>query len=241
MIGGNPVSQDDRKRAVGRQAAELVQSGMIVGLGTGSTAAHLVERLGERVREGLRIRAVPTSERTAEQAARCGIELVTLDQCPELDLAIDGADQVDPAGHLIKGLGGALYREKLVARASREFVVIVDADKMVDRLGEGCPVPVEIERAEEPHLAAALRAHGADPRLRGERDAPYVTDNGNWILDAHFGAISDPASLEREINGLTGVLDNGLFPAMTDRVLIGDPSGVREWRPTRPGAQSTGS
>jgi ribose 5-phosphate isomerase A len=223
------VTTDDRKREVGHRAAELVRDGMIVGLGTGSTATHLVDRLGERVREGLRIRGVPTSERTARQAESLGIRLVTLDECPELDLAIDGADQVDPQADLIKGLGGALYREKRVARASREFVVIVDSSKMVPVLGVGCPVPVEADREEWERVRSRLTGLGAEPRLRTDGAHPYVTDNGNFILDAAFGAIPSAADLERQINEIPGVLDNGIFSAMTTRVLVAEPEGVRDW------------
>jgi ribose 5-phosphate isomerase A len=223
------TSTDELKRAVARRAAELVEDGMVVGLGTGSTATHLVDRLGELVRDGLRVRAVPTSERTAEQATSLGIPLVTLEDCPRLDIAIDGADEVDPAGDLIKGLGGALYREKRVARAARQFVVIVDASKVVESLGVRCPVPVEIAPSACDGARAALTELGARPVLRG--DPPYVTDNGNWILDAWFDGVDDAASLEREINALPGVLDNGLFPGLATRVLVAEASGVREWLP----------
>jgi len=223
------VTIDERKREVARRAAELVQDGMVVGLGTGSTATHLVARLGERMREGLRFRGVPTSERTARQAESYGIPLVSLDDCPELDLAIDGADQVDPRGDLIKGLGGALYREKSVARASRELVVIVDASKLVPVLGDGCPVPVETDRERWERVREGLHDLGGKARLRHAGSDPYVTDNGNFILDADFGSFSDPAGLERRINEVPGVLENGIFAGLTGRVLVGEPQGVREW------------
>lgn len=219
---------EESKRAVGRAAAELVRDGMAVGLGTGSTARHLVDRLGERVRDGLRIRGIPTSERTADQARACGIPLATLEECPALDLAIDGADQIDPDGNLIKGLGGALFREKRVAERAAAFVIIADPSKEVPRLGVGCPVPVEVTPEEQDAAADAIRALGArDVELRRADGAPYVTDNGNRILDAHFGAIEDPAALERALNALPGVLDNGLFPGMATRILIGGSTGVR--------------
>jgi len=231
---------EERKRAVGRRAAELVQDGMIVGLGTGSTANHLVDRLGERIREGLQFRGVPTSERTAARARALGIPLVTLQECPRLDLAIDGADQVDPHGDLIKGLGGALYREKLVARAARSFAVIVDADKEVEHLGLGCPVPVEVDSGRWEAVADRLRALGARPELRRGPEGPYVTDNGNWILDSHFGAIEDASSIERSINDIPGVVENGLFVGMAQRILVGDARGVREWTPRRGRPESAG-
>ncbi len=230
---------DENKREVGRRAAELVEDGMAVGLGTGSTAKHLVDRLGERVRDGLKIRAVATSDRTEAQAREWGIPLCTLDECPALDIAIDGADQIDPAGHLIKGLGGALYREKLVARASRRFVVIADASKEVVRLGVGCPVPVETLPDRLDEVTSALRALGADPRLRRTGDETYLTDNGNPILDALFEGIEAPTSLESILDEIPGVLGNGLFTGMTHRILIADPNGIREWFPSHgPEAES---
>ncbi|GJM44161.1 MAG: ribose-5-phosphate isomerase A [Gemmatimonadota bacterium] len=224
-------TQEEAKRAVGRRAAEFVEDGMAVGLGTGSTAKYLVDRLGERVRDGLRIRCVATSERTAEQAAALSIPLTTLEDCHDLDIAIDGADQIDPAGHLIKGLGGALFREKRVAAAAEAFVIIADPSKEVPVLGVGCPVPVEFVPEACDDVEAALRELGADPVLRLQDGQPYVTDNQHWILDAHFGAIGDPFSLEREINQIPLVLENGLFPGMATRILVGDASAVREWAP----------
>ena len=226
------TSREDRKREVGHRAAELVRDGMRVGLGTGSTAKHLVDRLGERVADGLTILAVPTSERTAAQARELGIPLAELTDCPRLDIAIDGADEVDPSGHLIKGLGGALYREKLVAKASEIFVVIVDEGKLVDRLGVGCPVPVEVFPDRWREVEDYLRAMGADPVLRGGTENPDRTDNGNLILDAKFDRVEDPVDLEARLNRIDGVLENGLFPGMTDRVLVAEAGGVRDWAPT---------
>ncbi len=225
--------RDALKRAVGRRAAELVTDGMVVGLGTGSTAKHFVDRLGERVAEGLRIVGIPTSERTAAQARALGIPLVTLAERPVVDLAVDGCDQVDPRGDLIKGLGGALTREKRVARAARAFVIVADPAKEVPCLGVGCPVPVEVTPEARDAVAEAIRSLGGEPRLRHERGAPYVTDNGNGILDAEFGAIRDPRGLEARLDALEGVVENGLFPGMATRILIGDPAGIREWTPPR--------
>lgn len=222
--------RDDLKRIVGHRAAELVVDGMIVGLGTGSTAWHFVDRLGARVASGLRIVGIPTSERTAAQARALGIPLGTLAEHPHLDLAVDGCDQVDPRGDLIKGLGGALTREKRVARASDRFVIVADPAKEVPVLGVGCPVPVEVEPAAEASVDAAIRALGGLPSRRGG-PAPYVTDNGNWILDAHFGPIPDPAALEIRLDALHGVVENGLFPGMATRILVGEAGRVREWTP----------
>jgi ribose 5-phosphate isomerase A len=230
---------DELKREVGRRAAELVRSGMSVGLGTGSTARHLIERLGERVREGLRFRAVSTSTATTEAAERLGIPLFALEECAPLDLAIDGADQVDRQGDLIKGLGGALLREKRVARAAREFVVIVDSGKLVERLGEGCPVPVEVDPSAWRDVQGRLEGLGAVATLRRRSGRPYVTDNGNRILDAEFGPIESARELEQALNRLPGVLENGVFSGLAARVLIGEPAGVREWTPPRSrGAES---
>jgi ribose 5-phosphate isomerase A len=202
---------------------------MIVGLGTGSTADHLIERLGERVAEGLQIHGVPTSDRTADRARALGIPLLALDECPYLDVAIDGADQVDTRADLIKGLGGALYREKLVARAARDFIVIVDATKLVDRLGAPCPVPVEVNPDSWREVRTELRTLGADPTLRMADGRPYITDNGNLIVDALFDEIDRADHYERAINEIPGVVENGLFVGMASRVLIAEPMGVRQW------------
>jgi ribose 5-phosphate isomerase A len=223
----------DPKREVGRHAAAMVTDGMTLGLGTGSTADHFLDALGERVRAGLRVRGVPTSERTARRAEENGIGLVTLEECPILDLAVDGADQVDPHGDLIKGLGGALLREKKVARAAREFVVIVDATKRVEILGDGCPVPVEVDPARCDAVDRALRELGARPVRRVDAaGATYVTDNGGWILDAHFGPITGAADLEQGINDLPGVRDNGLFVGLVNLVLTAGPDGIEKWAPS---------
>jgi ribose 5-phosphate isomerase A len=227
------ADRDGLKRAAGWRAAELVDDGMVVGLGTGSTAKHFVDRLGQRVAEGLRIRGVPTSERTAAQARALGITLVSLQECPAVDLTVDGCDQVNPRGDLIKGLGGALTREKRVARASRELVIVADPGKEVPVLGVGCPVPVEVVPADCEPVRRMLKELGADPVLRAPGGAPYVTDNGNWIVDAHFGAIDRPAVLAARLDALPGVVENGLFPGMARRILVGEPGGVREWQPLR--------
>jgi ribose 5-phosphate isomerase A len=223
------MTRSERKRAVGRLAAECVRDGMIVGLGTGSTAIHFVERLGERVQAGLRFVGIPTSERTAALARSLDVPLGTLEEHPCLDLAIDGADEVDPHGNLIKGLGGALLREKLVARAAREFIVIVDESKLVPVLGSKCPVPVEIQPHHCRQVQGALHSLGAPVEIRGGENDPYVTDNGNWILDAAFGGIPEPRELEWSLNEIPGVLENGLFTGLAHRVLVGTGDGVRDW------------
>jgi ribose 5-phosphate isomerase A len=201
---------------------------MRVGLGTGTTAYWLVERLAGRVRdEGLRVRCVPTSRRTEEQARALGLSLVTLGEVGELDIAIDGADEIGPGLALIKGGGGALLREKLVASAARRFVVIADRGKRVRVLGR-FPLPVEVVRFG--WELTARRVSGVvnvEPALR--RDAggePFVTDNGNFILDCRCGEIQNPGQVERALKSLTGVVESGLFVNMADSALLADEDGV---------------
>lgn len=239
MTGEEPrhilaADADAGKRAAGRRAAELVADGMCVGLGTGSTAAYFLDRLGERVLAGLRMVGVPTSERTASHARRVGIPLAPIDETAALDLACDGADEVDPRGRLIKGLGGALVREKRVARLARRFVVMVDRSKLVDHLGSTCPVPVEVTPGRVDAVAAVLESRGARPVLRNVDGSPYLSDNGNLILDAWFVSLEDPGTLERDLDSIEGVVGNGLFVGLTDFVIVGGPEGVREWTPAGP-------
>ena len=218
----------DAKQRAGFKAAEYVEDGMCVGLGTGSTAYWLVERLGGRVREeGLRVRCVPTSRRTEEQARALGIPLVSLGEVGELDLAIDGADEIGPDLALIKGGGGALLREKLVASAARRFVVVADASKRVDVLGR-FPLPVEVVQfAWELTARRVAAVTRAEPELRrGAGGGAYVTDNGNFILDCRCGEIPDPARAERELKSLAGVVESGLFVGMADTALVATDEGV---------------
>ena len=217
----------DAKQRAGFKAAEMVEDGMRVGLGTGSTAYWLVERLGERVRAGLRVRCVPTSRRTEEQARGLGIPLVSLGEAGELDIAVDGADEIGPGLALVKGGGGALLREKLVASAARRFVVVADASKKVSVLGR-FPLPVEVVPfAWELTARRVAGVAHAEPSLR--RDAAggaYVTDNGNYILDCRCGEIPDPARTERELKSLVGVVESGLFVGMADLALVATEEGV---------------
>lgn len=217
------------KRAAALRAVEYVRDGMKVGLGTGSTAALAVEALGERVRDGLMIVGVPTSERTAALARQLGIPLATLEECPQLDITIDGADEVDLATlNVIKGLGGALLREKVVALASKYEVLAVDESKVVARLGDHTPVPVEVVQFGWTNTAEVLRALGCDPRRRiADGGEPYVTDSGNYLLDCHFGGIDDPPGLASRIKATTGVVEHGLFISIAHRVVIAGGEGVR--------------
>jgi len=222
------TDQDQQKRAAAAAALAEVEDGMVLGLGTGSTAAIFVDLLGARVRDGLRVVGVPTSERTAEQARILGIPLAALGDYPALDLVVDGADEVDTASlALVKGLGGALLREKLVALAGRRMVVIVDEGKLVPRLGRG-PVPVEIVAFGAITTLARLHEAGADPQLRPGLDGtPFRTDGGNLIADCRFAAIPDAAVLQGRLKALTGVVETGLFPGLASRVIAGAPGGPR--------------
>jgi ribose 5-phosphate isomerase A len=228
------VNPDLLKRAAAERAAALVGEGMRVGLGTGSTAAHLVAVLGERVRGGLAMVAVPTSEATRRQAEGEGIPLTTLDDTPELDITIDGADEIDGALRLIKGGGGALLREKIVAAASRRMIVIADGSKRVERLGR-FPLPVEVvsfglgstRRAVE--AAFARSGCPGDTRLRTAKDGkPFLTDGGHFILDAPLGAIPDPEALASALAAIPGVVEHGLFLGLATGAILATEAGIHE-------------
>jgi ribose 5-phosphate isomerase A len=201
---------------------------MVVGLGTGSTAFFVIEGLGKRVAEGLSVVGIPTSERTAAQARSLNIPLSSLAARPSIDLTIDGADEVERKTlHLIKGLGGALLREKIVAAASQQLVIVVDQEKLVDRLGDHTPVPVEVVQFGWQATAAALTKLGADPVLRhATEDHPLITDGGNYILDCRFARITDPRKLEKQVNMTVGVVESGLFIDRTSAVIVASEGGV---------------
>ncbi|SMD00427.1 ribose-5-phosphate isomerase RpiA [Primorskyibacter flagellatus] len=232
------LSANDRaKNAAARRAADFVKDGMRVGLGTGSTAAWLVKCLGERVRDnGLKFRGVPTSTRTAELAREVGIEVITLDEAGWLDVTIDGADEFDGDFNLIKGGGGALLQEKIVATASDKMVVITDPAKEVASLGK-FPLPVEVipfgMRTTKTLIEDALGSmdvSGRDVTLRMNGDAPYVTDEGNHILDLHLGRIGNARQMALTLNQLPGVVENGLFIDVCDVVVIGHSDGTVDLR-----------
>jgi ribose 5-phosphate isomerase A len=217
------------KEIAGRKAAEYVRDGMLVGLGSGSTAAYAIRALGERVAAGLSIRAISTSEASTRLARELGIELLGLEDEQAIDLTIDGADEVDPRLDLIKGLGGALLREKVVAWATVRQIIIVDPAKLVDRLGTRAPVPVEVVPFAWPLVRRALAGKGLPAELRrtADRAAPYVTDNGNYILHCRFpDGIDDPAATEAWLNNIPGVVENGLFVGLTDLVIVGQEDGT---------------
>lgn len=223
------ADRDALKRAAAEAAVDLVEEGMVVGLGTGSTAAFAVEALARRHRQGLRFVGIPTSERTAAQAGAAGIPLSSFAEHRQIDLTIDGADEVERGTlNLIKGLGGALLREKIVANASRRLAIVVDGAKLVDRLGTHAPVPVEVVAFGLEVTRAALEVFAAEvrPRLSPAGDL-FVTDGGNRILDCHFaGPIADPARLEDRIRRVVGVVESGLFISRADPVFVADGQGV---------------
>ena len=217
---------DDLKGAAAEKALELVQEGMLLGLGTGSTSRLFVEGVGRLVASGMKVRGVPTSRATAELAASLGIPIVT-ELVGQIDLAVDGADEVDPALNLIKGRGGALFREKLVAAASKRFVVVVDESKLVKQLGEGV-LPVEVLPFLWRSTAERLTALGLSLVIRGGEETPYVTDNGNVVLDVTVAeGIKNPAELALELKQVTGVVEHGLFVGMTDTVIVAGPDGPK--------------
>jgi ribose 5-phosphate isomerase A len=217
---------DEQKRAAAELALESVESGMLLGVGTGSTARFFIEGLARRAASGLRVTAVPTSEETARMVAEAGIPVVEDIDRP-IDLAVDGADEIDPALDLLKGHGGALFREKLVAVAARRFLVIVDESKLVQRLGQTY-VPVEVLPFLWRQTAERLGALGASWVLRGGLDAPYRTDNGSLIVDLTFaGGVSDSERTAALIKGVTGVLEHGLFLGLAAACLVAGPHGVR--------------
>ncbi len=223
-----PDERDAQKRAAAEAAVELVEDGMVVGLGSGTTAAFAVEALARRHRQGLQFLGMPTSERTAAQAMAAGIPLTSFGEHPRIDLTIDGADEVERSTlHLIKGRGGALLREKIVAAASRRLAIAVDGTKLVDRLGTSAPVPVEVAAFGLEATRATLEVLGARARLRltpaGE---PFITDSGNRILDCNFSPIADPALLEERIGRIVGVAGSGLFIGRAGLVFAADGAGV---------------
>jgi ribose 5-phosphate isomerase A len=215
------MANEREKEAAARAAVKLVRDGEIVGLGTGSTAAYAVRFLGERVRAGLKIRGIPTSIHTQEAAASLGIPLTTLDEFQEIDITIDGADEVDPGLRLIKGGGGALLREKIVASASKKLVIIADSSKQVPMLGK-FPVPVEIIKFAQALVIKEITALGAVVTVRGASSGkPFITDEGNHILDCNFGQIPDPPVLADKLEKIPGVVEHGLFIGMASIALIG--------------------
>ena len=224
------MSNDQEKQAAARASLQFVKDGQVVGLGSGSTASHFIKLLGEKVNHGLRVRGIPTSVRSRELAESLGIPLTTLDECQEIAVTVDGADEVDPQLRLIKGGGGALLREKIVASATKQMVVVADATKQVERLGK-FPLPVEVIRFAQALVAKRITALGAEVALRTQADGqPYVTDEHNHILDCRFGEIRDPDQLARQLSDMPGVVEHGLFIGMASVVLVARGSEIVELR-----------
>ncbi|MGQ9588066.1 MAG: ribose-5-phosphate isomerase RpiA [Thermoplasmata archaeon] len=215
------------KEVAAREAVKFVKDGMVVGLGSGSTANIAIKMIGERVRAGLNIVGIPTSRDSEILGKSVGIKIGELRDYPDIDLTIDGADEVDPKLNLVKGLGGALVREKIVAAATETEVIVVDESKLVDHLCQKAPLPVEIVRFAHEATMRRLQKFGCVPKLRMRDGEAFVSDNGNHIADCKFAKIDDPAKMEAELNLVPGVVDNGLFVGLADKVIVASKDGVR--------------
>ncbi len=221
------VDLDHLKKAAALKASEFVRNGMVVGLGTGSTAKHLLVALGEQVKAGMKLRGVPTSQETAVLAKQAGIPLIDAENRWEIDVAIDGADQVDPHFNLIKGGGGALLKEKIVAASAKQFIVMVDHTKQVPVLGGSFPLPIEVIPFGWGSTAREIEALTKSRVVLRERNgAPFRTEAGNLIVDVHIDRISQPGELETALNLIPGVVETGLFVGRTNVLIVGTPQGV---------------
>jgi ribose 5-phosphate isomerase A len=220
------MTQDEAKRMAARRALEFVEDGMLLGLGSGTTSAIFIQELGARVKQGLRVRGIATSTASEKLAESLSIPITNFEESPELDLAIDGADEVGPGLALIKGGGGALLREKIVASAARRFIVIADSTKLVHQLGR-FPLPVEVIQMALPIVNRKLAALGLKPKLRHHPDgSEYITDEGNYILDCACGKITNTVKTAADIRGIPGVVEHGLFLGMASLALIASDTGV---------------
>lgn len=229
------MANDQEKEAAARASLRFVKDGQVVGLGTGSTASYFIKLLGEQVKNGLRVRGIPTSVRSRELAESLGIPLTTLDECQDIAVTVDGADEVDSELSLIKGGGGALLREKIVASATRQMVVVADATKKVQKLGK-FPLPVEVIKFAQTLVAKRITALGAHVQLRTGADGkPFVTDENNHILDCHFGEIQAPVALARQLSDMPGVVEHGLFIGFASVVLLARGGEIVELRAANKG------
>jgi ribose 5-phosphate isomerase A len=224
------MANDLEKEAAARASLKFVKDGQVVGLGTGSTAAYFIKLLAEQVKNGLRIRGIPTSVKSGELAASLGIPVITLDDCQEIDVTVDGADEVDPELRLIKGGGGAMLREKIVASATKQLVIVADGSKQVPMLGK-FPLPVEVIRFAQALVKKRITDLGADVQLRvGADGKPYLTDENHHILDCRFGLIRDADGLARELSDMPGIVEHGLFIGMAKVALFAQGGEIIELR-----------
>jgi ribose 5-phosphate isomerase A len=222
------MANDQEKEAAARASLHYVKDGQVVGLGTGSTATYFIRLLAEKVKAGLRVRGIPTSERSRELASSLGVPLTTLDECQDIAVTVDGADEVDPQLRLIKGGGGALLHEKIVASATRQLVIVADASKRVPTLGR-FPLPVEVIKFAQAMVAKKIAALGAQVSLRRRPDgSPFLTDENNYILDCSFGQIADPDGLARRLSDMPGIVEHGLFIGMASTVIFASGKDVVE-------------
>jgi len=227
MMPPLPSDRESPKRAAAARAVMEVEDGMVLGLGSGSTAAFAVEALAARIKKGLRVVGIPASETTDALARRLGVPLTSFAEHRRIDIAIDGADQVERGTlNLVKGRGGALLREKMVAAASDRMIVVVDETKLVDRLATNTPLPVEIVSFGWQTVLDRLAAIGCGPRLRLVGDKPFMTDGGNYIVDCAIAEIPDPAALEARLSAIIGVVESGLFIGLASKIVVGRPTGV---------------
>ncbi|MCI1580974.1 MAG: ribose-5-phosphate isomerase RpiA [Clostridium beijerinckii] len=216
----------DQKRVAGEKSAEYIKDGMILGLGTGSTAYYMIRKVGELIKNGMKIKAVATSKSTESLARELKIPLLSIDEVDKIDLAIDGVDEIDNEFNAIKGGGGALFREKIVASLANEVIWIMDESKLVDGIGE-FPLPVEILPYGYKHVIKELQDYSLNPKIRMKEEEIFVTDNGNYIVDLHIGKPMNINDVYNKVNKITGVLETGLFINMCDRIIIGTSSGTK--------------
>ena len=216
---------DHLKREAALRALDEIRDGMIVGLGTGSTASHFIRELGKT---GLKVTGIPTSEESRRLAEEVGIRLTTFKEHPQVDVTVDGADEVSPQLDLIKGLGGALVREKIVAHASKRVVIVVDESKLVGYLGVKTVIPIEVVPLAVPRVLLQLNGLGGEARVREKNGQTFVSDNGNSILDWKHGVITNPAALEKQLKSMTGVLDSGIFANVANCVIVASADGIRK-------------
>lgn len=221
---------DELKRQASIAALDAVQDGMIVGLGSGSTAAFFIRELGDRVQRGLRVQGIPTSEDSRRLAVNVGVPLTTLRDHPVIDVTVDGADEVSDKLDLMKGRGGALVREKVVAHASKHVIIIVDGSKLTAHLGQKCPVPVEVIPFAVDVVRTQLKGWGGESEIREIDGEPFISDNGNLVLDWAHGQVDEPAAMERRLKTLTGVVDSGIFANVANLVIAATSHGIQKMK-----------